>query len=564
MSQKNAIATFIPDRFIDSATYREDLAGHTFEFAVQFTVFGEVLDVKCTFLDLPPVAQQLMLGDRYQRISEKVRGVVDRFRFLVPLVGYGTVGGDAWGEISEKLGAMKKLDGYRKLSYRKHIADEWVRLSWLEYKNRTDKLLLLRTLYFGRNEVRLRTVEKIYPRHATLLEPVLYNLLLLEDYAIYRRLIFTVLGKLGSETARQFLLKQLTDEQDIDKQKGALAGLAYSRNEAVGQALVDYYHAQPNLDSERLEYLLIGLRFYTNPAVRQICLREAVGKFHGNSERLFKRLQQNGVGEQELHEKLSRVLRDRPSVDQVVMALKLYTKFKRNDLLPDGDMLLGTLVWSEKINNRHQIRLLLAGLFDRRSVRAAVLDRLTSQVTDPNAYTRYLTAVQLGYAGRASHFKVLFPLIQDPDTGVSNQAFLSLENLMRKYPKQDHVFRLIRELRNEIVPPRQEKLVRILTPVLARHRGSVDTNLFLDLLKSEIPSVRSEAVRALGEIATPRALEGVRRGLRDSHAMVQHTARQAIHRKEKATKSAEGADTWELYRIFGIILFVVVLLFRNC
>lgn len=71
-------------KYIIEDTITAEIDGQPFEFAVKATVFGEVLEVRNLFLELPKAARRLIVGNDLEKTTDRLEAYKTLLRFKVP------------------------------------------------------------------------------------------------------------------------------------------------------------------------------------------------------------------------------------------------------------------------------------------------------------------------------------------------------------------------------------------------------------------------------------------------------------------------------------------------
>lgn len=554
----------LPEKYIATATYQEEFGEVVVDFQVTFTAFGEVLAVDCPLLSLPQPAQQMMLGPDHAAQLEKLRGSVERFRFVLPLAAFGIIGQKAWNPINTQMEVLQSQKGFKRRAFKKCIEDEWVLTCWQLHRRRKAALQMIRTLYFGDTVLKKKALASIHPRFAGCTMEMLFNLLQLEDDPVFIREIYLFLGKLNEPAVTERLLEDLADDQLLDRHKGIITSLRQRKNERVRNALVNYYYKYPRHNLEILETLLDTLKFYRRDDIRKVFLREATGVNHTLSKKIFIGLSYQKISEKEISQKLTAVVIQRESTAQVMMALKLFLNLEWKNHCPQIETLLEVLLWSEEQKNRRIIEPCLLKLFDYRELNQELLEKLVTQLDNPDAGKRWLAVLRLGYAAQEKQFDLLLHLTEDADPRIRKQVYWSLGNLMRRTVRYSMIEKLQHKVENTKSPELKENLVRLMVPGLKHFRRRHHRVFLENLLKKDSPGLRLEALRGLGTFRDKAAKEVIEKFKNDQDHRIKVLANQLVsswykQQRGKLKKQSESIP------VLGFIVVLIIFFFlREC
>ena len=97
----------IPEELTTTDTISQEIEGHTFDFNVRFSVFGELLEVHCPIWDLPKEAQNMILGKTYSSIVEQSHSWAELLKFYFPMAGMGWLSNPLGKTIAHKIRAFR-------------------------------------------------------------------------------------------------------------------------------------------------------------------------------------------------------------------------------------------------------------------------------------------------------------------------------------------------------------------------------------------------------------------------------------------------------------------------
>lgn len=332
-----------------TVTFSKTLKETTFDFDVTFNIFGEVLEVKNYFLQLPKTAQQLMLGRQADDIDTYLKAHIQLFSLTVPLIAAGYVEKEfkekSWAKFSEAIREMRKAHpDFKKISPIKSVEKPWVKKIWgwkLSFEEARE-LFQIAELAIKRAEMRSSNFDNLLliDGYIEELSWILFNIsnceVQLEKSQKNRRYRWRTPIPHIYTLIKQFPHKKYYDVLLENLQKEAYEKSHYEIIEALGKydnpelRTIFLQLLQKKVNTDLLSYILVALQKYPDKEVKNIMFSyltsENVGMFAYNNLVYF------GVTEQEIAAHIFPLFKMGVETSKLLHAMRIYEKMHMHSI----------------------------------------------------------------------------------------------------------------------------------------------------------------------------------------------------------------------------------------
>lgn len=343
--------------FIES-TIKAHLHGHHFDIIIKVNVYGELLDSKCLFLDLPPEVQKMTLGLQYVEILEDLKSymVLQRYKIVCELnkiISYN---------INKKLvNELNELQTSNNLTVDKNIieliSDSWVKevyqLLFSEDEAKLQEFVngMLYLTLIPNNNVTSKYEEYLKQYTSPLLKNVIrYGIPFLHK----KNVAYEALAKYPCNENRDFLINELSKTKLNKELKVCiLKGLFPYNDQVLYDNLIDFYERGEFRSKELLVGFLNCMLNYKTEKVKQIAWKYIAGKEEALGNKAHKILRNFDVTEKEIADAIKPVFYDTTKSDYLFNIIARYHHLLNSKLLPSDDDLINTTMrfYNEKNEN---------------------------------------------------------------------------------------------------------------------------------------------------------------------------------------------------------------------
>jgi len=139
-----------------SIIYSEVIQEITFDFEVEFTLFGEVLRITNDFLLLSEEVQETRFGENTNGIVRHLKLAKILLKYFVPLALMGYIKDKEWNKFKEKFDeVIAKRPNLKELNHSRFVRDKWVKEAWEWNDPKNDTLKFLCDLCFKKKQCSL-------------------------------------------------------------------------------------------------------------------------------------------------------------------------------------------------------------------------------------------------------------------------------------------------------------------------------------------------------------------------------------------------------------------------
>lgn len=553
----------IPREFVTSVTVPKAVKGVEYEFVVQFTVFGEVLSVNNLFAQLPKEAQRLMLGRDYAEVRRELAYFTRKMRFVLPLVVLRIWEEETWEPILTEVEALEKVKGFKQLSHRRHIRDEWVRRVW-RYRSESRRLQLqtVKRMLVGKDWI--RQLQHLRKHFGELYNPVLFMLAEETPHTRMEKIIYQKLGQFGRRKTRQRLSRQLANPDLVRRHEFILEGLSYFKHPDLKRQLIDYYWAYPEMN-ERVKFILLKtLSRYRDPGVESIFKQEYTGSCIAARNLIFETLVRQGVSQSEMAGLLHRAFSNWPflSTEELMAVLRNYQDITDDDLLPSGEELLELWDWGER---RWEGKLLvneIQPLLQRSRPKEEIVNDLTKRLEGNDQREQIRILERLTYIGDHRQVEAILSCVQPTDFHalVNQAAFQAVKKILLRDPGLPALDSLLALLEHGHETWKRH-IIWAMMPLLDRRTFPMVFQPLKQQLANDDPEIRIEAIRALGQFRQRKAKLLIRQMLKDPDIRVNRMAGRVLGGLEsRLDKPKTGSGRLVAFGFF-VLLIVFILIF---
>ncbi|PHN02628.1 HEAT repeat domain-containing protein [Flavilitoribacter nigricans] len=318
------------------ATFFHDLGPPDRGVALSYQVnlFGEILEVKNHFFELPESARLLIMGKRQEEsIQTREAFEIIRLKYMLPMIALGYYPVDA-----------------SQLDYRKWISSVWrTLLETRSFPDHSDYVScpvalglyrleeedpahpvfqLLEQLLFGTGDLS-HVLNRLIHYPFSFLEPLFFGLLKRDNDHGEPAIIIELLANLGTTTARDYLMDQLALPKESRLHELILEKIQQLDLQGRTDDLVAYYHAYKGVMSPmKCKKLLINMINNPSAAVKPILYRELQ---QSNSEIhyvAFWGLRLLGEPHLQIAKTLENIIRSEGDPDLLKQTLSAYSSFE--------------------------------------------------------------------------------------------------------------------------------------------------------------------------------------------------------------------------------------------
>jgi len=522
----------LPKDKITDLTYTRTIADFKVDYVITTTLFGEVLAVKSTFLDLPPTAQRLMAGGKYAQISSEAKGFATIFSYAIPLVALGYLQTEEWTQIQEQLLAFrKKVQGPK--PYAKYLQQAWVAEAY--QKHREGDLILQQVANLLTTEDQSRYDALIFYNKSPyrskeicdFFGPVVLQLLPISSEERTKKAIYQALATYPNDRVYLLLSSRLNDPEYKYAQAAILKGLKPYRKAIHQETLKIFYTNNPLLGGEKLSLFMESALALPTKEKEQLLYdtvltsnnRQAAGQAYDH-------LKINGMTDQILAKRLYPVFKEQRSLENMRAILKLYSQIEDATLLPTGQDLLSMLQWANTSKLAIAINLSITPLLEKRLDKKDFI-ALTNLLKKDSSTIREAALRQVIALARPAHINILNKINSEVDESIQSRITYAVKKILDTYSVKDNLQPLL-----DLLKDTKTLKLEALNPIkklLRHHPNPIAIEPILHELTNPEPKVRKYALIALRVFKELKVFEAIQQvAKQDDNAIVRKTAQKCL------------------------------------
>lgn len=425
-----------------------------FAFEVQFTPWGEVLEVENFFDLLPESARKLMLGQHFEAVDSKLKVFEKLLRYFVPLAAIGVLEKQQWVDIHTKAKERQELLQLSLKDLRCFTSkQEWISALYAKDFLVTDpqRWSLLELLLSPKpDDIRI-ALNFITFEVVKLANPILMELLHFGVSQSDRHSIYRAFSTISNSISTTHLLETLSKESEERYWPTILATLKHIDDDRILPSLLAFYKKQVVILSplkitdkptdtgkqygfEQYNKLYFNLifslsKYASQKEVQQILLEAIQGFLPNPAVEAFEGLRKAAYPLKEILEALHEVISAPLSVRHIQTALTIFEHIDNESDLPSPDRLVDLLIWNHKthIGSNNNLVRTIAAIFGKCQDDSS-LQRLVRLVYD-SKQTLAIDALKVLEYGPASILSALTPYL---DPNLPNYNFVQLVETFKK------------------------------------------------------------------------------------------------------------------------------------
>ncbi len=530
----------IPKQLITKANVTQEIEGHFFDYTLTFTVFGEVLEVQNHFLELPKAAKQLLVANKINELERLSIAYGNLFTYSIPFASLGYLEATMWDEVYEAITILKTTnESYNQLNQEENIRDEW--LLDIFYLDKTEERLLwlLAQLFKENKKNRIKFLKSIAQYTSEEIQEVCPILIAriptLKDEVELKHTYAAFLNFEDDKTF-QFLSNRLEDEAYQVYHVSILYALSMSKKEALKGILFKYYKAHPDIESEALLNLTVGLSSYkTQEVVVFMKLLLSGIKYTNVGRQIIHHLKRCDIKEEEIANMLTTNFLDESDVLKQFAATHLFKEIENLKYLPSANQLMDKLEWGFKVGKLNINA--ITPLFKRRADEID-FNKLEGLLKDDNKRLRDAVLALFGYFGKSKQIKIITDQLNFPERFIKNEVINNLQQILQRHYGPFVLPILIDNLEDASVSL-QEMILNCMKIIQKRMLPTEFINPVILLIQSEHYYVRKSALEVLVKYRGEKVKEAIETCLTDESAEIQEIAKinlDLINKEESRAK----------------------------
>ena len=522
----------LPKEKITELNYTRTIEGFKVDYVITATLFGEVLAVKSTFLDLPPTAQRLMAGGKYEQISSAAKAFAAIFPYALPLVALDYLDTEEWAQIQEQLSAFKKkVQGPK--PYPKYLQQAWVAEAY--QKDRDGDLILqhIANLLTEEDQERYNALQfynKTPYRSKEICDffgPVILQLLPISSKEQSKKAIYQALATYPTDAVYLLLSSRLNDPDYKHAHVAILKGLKPFQKASHKEVLTKFYKDNPLLGGEKLRlFMESALALPTKE--KEVLLYDTILTSNNRQAagQAYDHLKVNGMTDTILAKRLYPVFKEQRSLENMRAILKLYSQIKDPNFLPSGQDLLTMLEWANTSKIAIAINLSITPLLEKRLDKKDFID-LTNLLKKDSSTIREGAIRQVTALAKPEHINILDKINAEVDKSIQPRITYAVKKLLDTYSANNQLQPLL-DLLRDTKTLKIEALMPIKKLLRYTHNPIAIEPLLQELSNSD-PKVRRNvliALRVFKDLKVFTAIEKVAK--QDDNAIVRKTAQKCL------------------------------------
>ncbi|PHN02630.1 HEAT repeat domain-containing protein [Flavilitoribacter nigricans] len=517
-----------PAAWLQTESFVANVDGQDFVFTLTVNPYGEVLEIRNNFLDLPPAAQSLLVGSKTAAIRRKLKQIQSIIPFYVPLATLGYSSGEEWAGIGEKIRLHQQEIPPEELPpFEDLLRDDWVKQLYRLHEKGEKKLLEnLSLLIDHKKDNRWVFFRMFNESPCPLAEPVLHCLYPMESDREVRVEIIDGISILKNERSRRFLCKELSRKKNASLYRPLLHGLAgYKHDKIRLQLLKLYQEDRETIVNDYHDYFIRALLPYSGPEV-ELIMKEALNGPHAYSGLYaFNFFRERGADPDVMAGKLHEQLRRKESAQHVLSALHVLKSLDNEAYLPTSEELVNLFLWNSSAEGSNQLQWQLKEVL-RNCVEEIHFTQLEPMLGDPDPEIR-IAALDFFEMGQGKEFMQIVKLLEDPDDRVKKRALRNIQEMSHRFRAPQALDPLVR-MWEQVGPEFQEDIMSTLASILENAPRKRTLPFLMEHLRHPKPAVRRSIARALAHFQSPEIYPAIQQLLRDNDQYVQEYAQKAM------------------------------------
>lgn len=523
----------LPKHIITKLEYIRTIEEIEIKYNITCTIHGEVLEVTCPFLDLPPTARRLMISGDHTSVNKTAEGILGLLPFVMPLLAMNRLAVPEWD------GLKVQLQAFTKNKHRAELFDHLLQSPWAikAYQmHRQDgakpQLFLVEQLLKEKGSYRhdalktynLTSVVNVY--ESDFIGPILFHLLPLPNSVFTTHAIYKAFSTYQTAEGYTLLTGRLKDPAYKKYHTSILKGLSGYRQAGHKETLHQYFNDNPSLGGDGLATLM--------KAVKKLPVKQRdqlLGDILTSDNRVaalqaYHQLVSLGMDDKTLAKQLYPAFKERRSLENMRGILKLYERIKQAKHLPTGTELLSVLQWANKDNEAIAINLILSKQLAKRLDKDG-FDELLNLVKEETGAVQEAALKLVLDLSKGKHINKIAPIISAVSATIQPKFTFLIRRILKEYSPSEPIAPLLQFLQEN-----KNLKLETITAINRSLRNRADAKAIDPLiqeLEHEDASIRIKTIIALRIFKDKKVIKAIEKlAKKESHAAVQQTATAAL------------------------------------
>ena len=523
----------LPKHIITKLEYSRTIEEIEIKYNITCTIHGEILDVTCPFLDLPPSARRLMISGDHTSVNKTAEGILGLLPFVMPLLAMNRLAVPEWD------GLKAQLQAFTKNKHRAELFDHLLQTPWVikAYQiHRQDgpkpQLFLVEQLLKEKGAYRhdalktynLTSVVNVY--ESDFIGPMLLSLLPLPNSIFTTHAIYKALSTYPTEAGYTLLTTRLKDPSYKKYHTSILKGLSSYRQAGHKEILHQFFFDNPLLGGEALTTLI--------KAVKKLPIKQRdqlLGEILTSDNRVaaiqaYHQLVKLGMNDKVLSKQLYPAFKARRSLENMRAILKLYDRIDQPEYLPTGTELLEVLQWANKDSLAIAINNTLSKQLAKR-LDSEGFDTLLSLLKEETGTVQEAALKELLDLANEEHINKIAPVISLVPVTIQPKLTFLIRRILTEYSASKPIAPLLQYLQEN-----KNLKLETITAINRSLRNRLNPKAIEPLiqeLEHQNPSIRIKALITLRIFKDKKVVKAIEKlAKKESHAAVHQTATTAL------------------------------------
>ncbi len=337
----------IPSHLIFEGSITKNIEGHQFDFLIKYTIYGEMLDIKCPVFELPKEAQVLTVGPNYKAVNSKVLSWMALYKFKLALCYKEALENDSLKPLLNVIDEKAKENNFLKRTIDlKYVQDDWVQKYYeitshaIQSNDRKLKKCLKKFPELFKEEESASLWQQFMELAKYNFEPAGSVIRFLVPFLKEKNNInhaYQSLAVFPSDENKAFLKAACVKNANQKLINNILKGFSEYKDEDIVDFLGDIYHKDSALGPFGKQNILKALSNIKNETTERILVAELLGTGLYSANDAFQYLRAWDYSEKDLADLINSVFYDPERKEHLESLLTVYKNIQNPALLPSVD-----------------------------------------------------------------------------------------------------------------------------------------------------------------------------------------------------------------------------------